>query len=462
MSAWNEDPARAAYHQDIRRRGVTDTIMNDRQEDHARLPAPDQSRDLRLPAGNDPLSPLFIVARPPEGSVILPHGLIEESFDIETTPGTVNVLKILYDVLVSVNTQHPASANLVFVISGPVTYLYNPGGGLTWPLVREIFIHPLNMDNIGFQDGSGSIGLNEPIRAALFRNLGEWGLSPKVDRTHSSLTLHVPGHLPWDVRITAYTPTELGYSATLWDILDPGSSIYIGSPDNLQIIRDKIAELPDKRAIRAEAYIREAELRAEAGCVLEAARYLTGAAQILGNVRLRIELYRAIREDRVEQEFRQFFDEAVKAKEQIDALWRFHADGLSTYRETILIRPVELSFTQQDLAGFIDLIRSIGIMGIVTRSGESGSMVLDWNELGNRIHEIGTENIPEFPDVFAEETDATLTEKNPDDYIKILDKTLNIHYWYIKTILKGDQDQDEGRPDTSHGTDSSPWHRDMR
>jgi hypothetical protein len=372
------------------------------------------------------------------------------------------VLKILHDVLVSVNMQHGANANLVFAISGPVTYLYNPGGGLSWPLVREIFIHPLNMDNTGFQDGLGSIGLNEPIRAALFRNLEDQGLAPKVDRTHSSVTFHVPGHLPGDVRITVYTPTELGYSATLWDILDPGNSIYLGSPGNLQLIREKIAELPDKRAILADAYIKEAELLAGAGSVLEAARYLAGAALILGNVRLRIELYRAISGNRVDQGFWQFFDEAVKAKEQIDALWRFHADGLSVTRETILISPVELSFTHQDLAGFIDLIRSIGIMGIITRSGERGTMVLDWIELGNRINEIGPENIPGFPDVFAEETDTNVTEKNPDDYLKVLDKSLNVRYWYIKTILKGNPDPDEKRPESSHGTKSSSGHRDTR
>jgi hypothetical protein len=442
--------------------GLPGTNMHDRQEDHARLPAPDPLQDLRLPAGNDPMSPLFIVARPPEGSVILPPGLIEESFDIDTNQGTVNVLKIFYDVLVSVNTEHAASANLVFVVSGPVTYLYNPGGGLTWPLVREIFIHPLNMNNIGFQDGLGSIGLNEPIRAAMFRNLEEWGLLLKVDRLQSSLTLHIPGHPPVDIRITTYTPTEIGYSATLWDILDPGTSIFIGSPVNLLIIRDKIAELPDKRAILADAYVREAALLAEAGSIPEAARALMGAAQTLGNVRLRIGLYRAISENRVEQEFWQFFEEAVKAKEQIDALWRYHADDLSGLRESILIRPVELTVSQQDFAGFIDLIQRIGIMGIVTRCEENCSILLDWNTLGNRIQEIGPEKIPGFTDVFAEEKDREVAGKNSDQYIRVLDKTQNIHCWYIKTVLKVNPDKDEGGPDSSCGTQSSHGHRDMR
>jgi hypothetical protein len=436
--------------------------MTDHQEDHARLPLPDRSRDLRLPAGNDPLSPLSIVARPPEGSVLLPSGLIEESFDIETIRGTVNLLKILYDVLVSVNTHHAASANLVFILSGPVTYLYNPGGGLTWPLVREIFIHPLNMENIGFRDGLGCIGLNEPIRKNLIRNLGEQDLTANVDRTHSSLNLHVPGHLPGDIRITVYTPTELGYSATLWDILDPATSIYIGSPGNLQLIRDKIAELPDKRAILADAYIKEAERLAGSGSVEEAARHLTGAAQIVGNVRLRMELYRAITGNRVEEEFSRFFDEAIKAREQIDALWRFHADGFVTTREAILIRPVELSFAQQDLLGFIGLIQSIGIMGIVTRSGEHGTIVLDWNELGNRMNEIGPEVMHQFPDVLAEETDPEVIEKNPGEYIKVMNSTLRIHYWYIKTILKDNTDLNVGGPGSSHDRKSEPGDREMR
>ncbi|MDD1711777.1 MAG: hypothetical protein LUQ69_01255, partial [Methanoregulaceae archaeon] len=90
--------------------------MTSHQEDQALLPLPVRSPDLRLPPGNDPLSPLFIVARPPEDSVLLPQGLIEESFDIETARGTVNLLTILHDVLMSVNTQHPASADLIFVL----------------------------------------------------------------------------------------------------------------------------------------------------------------------------------------------------------------------------------------------------------------------------------------------------------------------------------------------------------
>jgi hypothetical protein len=436
--------------------------MTSHQEDQALLPLPVRSPDLRLPPGNDPLSPLFIVARPPEGSVLLPQGLIEESFDIETARGTVNLLTILHDVLMSVNTQHPASADLIFVLSGPVTYLYNPGGGLTWPLVREIVIHPLNMENIGFRDGLGSIGLNKPIRAELCRNLEDRGLAANVDRMHSSFTLHIPGHLGGDIRITIYTPTEFGYSATLWDVLDPGTSIYIGSPGNLQIIREKIAELPDKRAMLADAYIKEAELLAGTGNITEAARYLTGAAQITGNVRLRIELYRAISENGVEEKFFDFFDEAVKAKEQIDALWRFHAGGFSIPRETILIRPVELCFARQNLAGFIELIRSIGIMGIITRRGECGTIILDWNELGNRINEIGPGNIPAFRDIFAEETDQEVMEQRPDEYISVFDSALNIHHWYVRTILKNGLDQDKFGQASSHGTESPPGDEEKR
>ena len=435
-----------------------DMIMTDHQDEHVRLSLPEGSHDLRLPAGDAQLYPradLFIVARPPEGSVLLPYGLIEESFDIETIHGRVNVLKILYDVLESVNTQHATSAKLVFILSGPVTYLYSPGGGLTWPLVREICIHPLNLENIGFRDGLGCIGLNEPIRTALIRNLGDQGLIADADRTRSSIILHVPGHLPVDIRITIYTPTELGYSATLWDILDPGTSIYLGSPDDLQLIQDKIAELPDKRAMLADAYLKEAELQARAGSVAEAARYLTGAAQIVGNVRLRIELYRAITGNRIEKEFSRFFDESVKAKVQIDALWRFHANGFLMTREMILIKPVEISFAEQYLTGFIALIKSIGIMCIVTGSGQNGTIILDWNELGNRINEIGPDNIPEFPAFFAEETDPAVIEKNQDTYIKVLDSTLHIHYWYIKTDLKGNTGCGESEPGSSHDPDSS-------
>ena len=439
--------------------------MTDHKDDQTRLPLPDRSHDLRLPAGDEqwyPKADSFVVTRPPEGSVLLPQGLVEESFDIETIHGRVNVLKILYDVLVSVNIHHAASANLVFILSGPVTYLYSPGGGITWPLVREIVIHPLNMENIGFRDGLGCIGLNEPIRTALIHYLEEQGLTAKADRPQSSIILRVPGHLPWDIRIIIYTPTELGYSATLWDILDPGTSIYIGSPDNLQLVRDKIAELPDKRAILADAYIKEADLLVRAGSVEEAARYLIGTAQIVGNVRLRIELYRAITGNRIEREFSRFFDESVRAKEQIDALWRFHADGFSLTRETILVEPVEMNFGEEDLAGFIDLIRSIGIMCIVTGSGENGTIVLDWNELGNRINEIGPENISHFPDFFAEEMDPAIIEQNQDIYIKVLNSTLNIHYYSVKTILKGNRGSHESGPESSHDPESSPGDRKMQ
>jgi hypothetical protein len=224
----------------------------------------------------------------------------------------------------------------------------------------------------------------------------------------------------------------------------------------MQLVRDKIAELPDKRAILADTYIKEAERLAGTGNIVEASRLLTAAAQIVGNVRLRIELYRAITANRIHQEFRRFFNESVKAKEQLDALWRFHADGLSPARETILIRPVEMNFARHDLAGFIDLIRSIGVMCIVTRSGENGTIILDWNELGNRINEIGPENIPGFQAYFAEETNPAVIEKNQDTCIKVINNTLNIHYWYAKTILNGNPDLDENGPESSHDTEFSP------
>lgn len=115
--------------------GLPGTNMHDRQGDHARLPAPDPLQDLRLPAGNDPLSPLFIVARPPEGGVILPPGWIEESFDIETNQGTVNMLKILWHIktVLKVNPdQNEKQARLVprnRIITRPPGYAMIPASG---------------------------------------------------------------------------------------------------------------------------------------------------------------------------------------------------------------------------------------------------------------------------------------------------------------------------------------------
>lgn len=407
-----------------------------------RLPLPVLSPGLPPPPGDIPASPDTpdMVIRPPEGNVLLPPGLVEEAFDLETLQGRVNLLTLLNDAVRSVNEGGKAGTNLIFILSGPVTYLYSSGGGISWSRVEEILIHPLNLHNIGFRDGEGCIGLNQPIREALIYYLRSAGLSLEAERTSSIILLHLPSYTPSTTRIRIYTPVEIGYSATLWDALNPGTSIYIGSPENLRSVMDKIAELPDKRAITADSFIKKADFLAASNKIEEAARHLIGAAQVMGNTRLRIEINRAFAEKRIEKDFLRYFREAENAKEQIDALWRFYEEGVVPARDAILKWPVQLRVSSHDLPLFIELARSISVMCIVCQSGEEGAILLDWNELGNRINEIGLENVPGFMTFFTGEETPANGLQHPDLSVRILDGKGNIRQYYFKEIPGRNED----------------------
>jgi len=60
-------------------------------------------------------------------------------------------------------------------------------------------------------------------------------------------------------RITVYNPVEVGFSASLWDVFDPGTSIYVGSQGSLEWLQGEIAFLPDKRTTLAGQFINNAK-----------------------------------------------------------------------------------------------------------------------------------------------------------------------------------------------------------
>ncbi len=52
----------------------------------------------------------------------------------------------------AINNEKEEIADLILILSGPVTYFYRPGGGIPWEEIREVFIHPLNLKNVGFRN----------------------------------------------------------------------------------------------------------------------------------------------------------------------------------------------------------------------------------------------------------------------------------------------------------------------
>lgn len=392
-----------------------------------------------LPAGREgpPDAGDAIVIRPPAESVRLPPGLAEESFDLDAPGGRVSMLQILLDVVFSINTTHREKANLVFVLSGPVTYWYGPGGGIPWAEVKELRIHPLNMENVGFREGRGSVGLNEPLRRVLIGTLAKYGLTIGV--VQSSVLVRELS----DVRITLYTPTEIGYSRTLWHVLDPHTSIYVGPPENQKIVQEKIESLPDRRTILADECMKDARNYAAGGNLRDACISLAGACQVLGKIGLRLSIYQAYRGNRIDEKtFGQFLEEAENAKERIDALWRYRDGDLLGGPGMLNINPVEITLTDEELGGFIELFRSLSIVCIVSRSGETVTITLDWNELGNRICEIGIDHILQFREYFEEVTDPVMIEARRSNLIRVKRREGTTAYYDLKEITEDHPDRE--------------------
>jgi hypothetical protein len=369
----------------------------------------------------------MVVVRPPDCSYILSPGLVEESFDVDTPLGRVNILTILFDVVTSINLERKETADLLFILSGPITYLYSPGGGIPWGEIREVLIHPLNLKNVGFRFSRGSLELTEPLMNALKKNMVKSGFT--LETEHSSIVVKELG----GTRMTLYNPIEIDFSASLWSILDPASGIYIGSCESLKLIKDKIAFLPDKRTSMADQFIHNAKNHENTGDFKEAYKSLAGAAQVLGKIRLKFEIYNAYIKNKFgKRKFNRFLKEAENAKEKIDALWRFQSGEFRKTPETMTIEPVRITLGESEVDKFATLCRDLGIVCIATRIKEAATILLDLNELEKKISEAGLGHVPQFLTFFEEIINPVDIEKNKDRFIKIKDMHGTMRYYDLK------------------------------
>lgn len=337
------------------------------------------------------------VIRPPEGSYLLPPGLSEESFDVDTRLGRANLLALLYGAVTSVNRQKPEIADLLLLISGPVTYFYSPGGGIPWDEVREVFIHPVNLKNIGFSDGLGSLPLKTLFVKTLAGDMERAGFSLSA----GPASLAVPELQ--DLRITVYSPVEAGYITTLWDVLDPATSIAIGPAEGLQWLRETIGLLPDKRTRLAGQFINDAKGHAAAGDLHRACRPLAGAAQVLGRIRLRGEIVQGCKTGGADiQKFRRFLDDIEEALATLDGLWRHHAGSLARTVPALPLEPISITLRELEVGDFSALCRDLGAVCIATKCGDTVIISLDKHELERRASTLGTENVLNFSIFFAE------------------------------------------------------------
>lgn len=370
----------------------------------------------------------MVVVRPPRGSYVLPPGLSEESFDVDTPSGRANLLLILYHAITSINQEKADIARLFFIISGPVTYVYRPGGGICWEEVKELFVHPVNLKNIGFRNGGdGSLCLTRLLVQALATGLGQSGFS--IMRDQFSMTVEELG----SSKITIYNPTEIGYSAALWDVIDPGTSIYIGEPEDVKIVQDLIAFFPDKRTKRAAGFFNDAAAYADAGNYKAACRSLAGAAQVLGRIRLRSVIVQACSKEEVDFEvFSRFMEETQAARDTIDALWRYHAGGWEHNTRDVLVEPVSVTLKAGETGEFTALCRDLGIVCIATKSGSTATICLDKHELERRAGELGTAQVPGFSLFFKEVFVPGRPEKEAARFIRVRDADGTVRYYDLK------------------------------
>ena len=370
----------------------------------------------------------MVVVRPPAGSYILPPGLQEESFDIDTRLGRVNLLSLLYKAVSAVNQKKEEIAELLLILSGPVTYLYRPGGSIPWEEIGEVFVHPLNLKNVGFRNDWGSLGLTGPLMEAFVKELELSGFTPVSGP--SSVTVRELG----GTRITLYNPVEIGFSVSLWDVLDPGTSMYIGSPDDLKWLQGMIAFLPDKRTTFAGQFVNEARRYAASGDLRRACRPLAGAAQVLGKIRLRGGILRACGKERTSvRTFRRFLREVEAAQKTIDALWRYHAGGAGKLPGVVPLEPVSITIGELEVDEFTAMCRNLGIVCIATKTRDAVTISLDKHDLECRAGRLGTDRIPLFPVFFEEVAGQELAERDRDRLIRIRDPGGTVRYYDLKT-----------------------------
>jgi hypothetical protein len=367
----------------------------------------------------------MVVVRPPLKSYILPPGLLEESFDVDTGLGRLNLLSILFNVVSAINRGNEQTADLVLILSGPVTYFYRPGGGIPWEEISEILVHPLNLKNVGARYDWGSLRLTGPLMHALVNELERSGFT--LGTGPSSVLVRELG----GTRITLYNPVEIGFSASLWDVLDPGTSIYIGSPENLELLQGMIAFLPDKRTTLTAQFINDAKRRAAAGDFRRACRPLAGAAQVMGKIRLRAEILHACRKTRFgARTFGRFIREVETEQKTIDALWRYHAGETGKLPGTVPLEPVSITVGELEAGEFTALCRDLGIVCIASKTGDTVTFFLDKHDLERNAGRLGTGHLPQFPVFFEEVTGPDPVDT--DRLISIRDARGTVRYYDLK------------------------------
>ncbi len=369
----------------------------------------------------------MVVVRPHIESYILPPGLQEESFDVDTRLGRVNLLSILFNVVSAVNREKEDIADLILVLSGPVTYFYRPGGGIPWEEIREVFIHPLNLKNVGFRFDWGSLMLTGPLMNALKKELELSGFTLETGR--SSVTVREL----CGTRIILYNPVEVGFSASLWDVLDPGTSIYLGSPENLQWLQGMIALLPDKRTTLAVQFIHDARRYADRGDFRHACLPLAAAAQVLGKIRLRSGILSTCEKNRYgTRTFRRFLREAEAAQKTIDALWQYHAGATWNLSGAVPLEPVSITIGELEVGEFTALCRDLGLVCIAAKTGNGVTISLDKLDLERKAGELGIARLPQFEVFFEEVSGPFPAESHLDQCIRVREADGTVRYWGLR------------------------------
>jgi len=368
----------------------------------------------------------MVVVRPHAESYILSPGLSEESFDTDTRLGRVNLLTSLFNAVSTINQTKKDTSDLILVLSGPVTYFYRPGGGIPWEEIHIIHVHPINLKNVGFREDWGSLRLTGPLREALAGELERSGFT--LETGPSSFTVReLEG-----TRIKIYNPVEIGYSSTLWDILDPGTSIYIGSPENLKRVQGLIAFFPDKRTSFAGEFIYDAKRYAEEGDLKHACRPLAGAAQVLGKIRLRGEIVNRCGERVAARTYTRYLHEVETAQKTIDALWRYHRGDYGESPGLVALEPVAITIRDVEVGEFTSLCQDLGIVCIVAKTKDATTVSLDKNDLERRVAELGTDKLPHFPVFFEEVNASDLPEKKPESLVRVEHAKGKVRYYDLK------------------------------
>ena len=375
----------------------------------------------------------MVVVRPPHGSYLLPPGLCEESFDADTHLGRANLLTILFAAVSAVNEKKALISDLLLILSGPVTYFYRPGGFIPWAQIPTLFVHPLNRKNVGFRYSWGSLQLTGPLVDALVRELERAGFT--VGTGPSSFTVEELG----GTRITVYNPVEAGFSASLWDVFDPGTSIYIGPPEHLAWLQETIALLPDKRTTLAAQFLNDARTAAASGDLRQACRPLAGAAQVLGKIRLRADIVDACEKKRFgTRACGRFLAEAEEARATIDALWRYQArepailTGAGGAVGAAPLEPVSITIGELEAGEFTALCRDLGIVCIAAKSGDAVTVSLDKRDLEQKAGERGTDTVPQFSVFFDEVTGAALPDGDQDRLFRVRDPDGTVRYYDLR------------------------------